>query len=93
MVDLQFKEEIPEVDKDPSSHSFGSALGEIRRSVKNLVQSESALARAELKESFSNLRKELIKEGIFSFLLVFSGLSFLAFLIIGLGRVLDDKYW
>ena len=93
MPELQSNEDIIRPAKDRKSLSFGIALGELGRSVKNLAQSEGALARAELKNSMTQLSKDILQEVIFGTLLVLSVLSFLAFLIIGLGRLLDDNFW
>ena len=75
------------------SDSLGIALRGLGRSIKTLVQSEGALARAEMRGAWARFSREVLWEGVFGVLVLLSGLSFLSFLIIGLGRLLGDNFW
>jgi hypothetical protein len=93
MADSPGIEGLAEAPKNASSSSFALALHELRRSVKKLVQSESALARAELKQSLVDLGRDIAQAGILGLLLSLSALSFLAFVILALGRLLNGNFW
>ena len=73
--------------------SSGTLLREIGRSVKDLVHSEVNLVTLELKESGEKATQDLIRAIAFGSLLALSALPFLAFLVIGLGQLLGDRYW
>ena len=72
---------------------YGEILKEIIQSTKGVIASEVALATAELKQVTKDTSKDLTQVAIFGGLLVLSTLPFIAFLVIGLGELLDDRYW
>lgn len=75
------------------STGYGAILRELIQSSKDLVQSEIQLATAELKHVASATSQDLIQVAIFGTLVVLSVLPFIAFLVIGLGELLDQRYW
>jgi hypothetical protein len=79
--------------KDREGHTPSEIIREIGSSAKDLVQSEIDLARQEIKVTGSRLAKHSAQGAIFGALLSLSVLPFLAFLVIGLGRILNDQYW
>lgn len=79
--------------KDREGHSVGEVLAELGSSAKDLVKSELELARAEIKQSASEVGRHSAQAAIFGSLLMLSVFPFLAFCVIGLGRVLDGRYW
>jgi hypothetical protein len=60
--------------------------------LKDLVQNEAQLMKAEIKESSKDLGKDVTQAAIFGALLALSALPFLAFLVIGLGDLINN-YW
>jgi len=93
MANPQPKDEGGFLPKDKEGHSVGEVLGEIGTSAKNFIQSEINLARTEIKETASQLERRLTKAAAFGALMVASVLPFMAFLVIGLGRVFNNNYW
>jgi hypothetical protein len=79
--------------KDHEGHSVGTVLGELGQSAKDLIQSEVALARAEIKDSASKLGRHSAQAALFGAFFSLSSLPFLSFLVIGLGSLLGDNYW
>ncbi len=73
--------------------SSGAILREVGRSVKDLLHSEVNLVTLELKESGEKATRDLIRAITFGSLLALSTIPFLAFLVIGLGQLLNDRYW
>lgn len=74
-------------------YSIGQVLREVGASAKDLLHSEADLARAELKEATSRLGKHSAQAAVFGAMVAISVLPFLAFLVIGLGNILDGRYW
>ncbi|MEO5971680.1 MAG: phage holin family protein [Bdellovibrionia bacterium] len=79
--------------KDHEGHSVGAVLGELGQSAKDLIQSEVALARTEIKVSASKLGRHSAQAALFGACLSLSAFPFLAFLVIGLGSLLENNYW
>jgi uncharacterized membrane protein YqjE len=79
--------------KDSEGHSVGEVLREIGTSAKDLVQSEIELARAEIKDSATFVGRHSAQAALFGALLAISVFPFLAFCVIGLGHLLNDRYW
>lgn len=75
------------------NQSLGAVLRDIGVSAKDLIQSEINLFKTELKDSAQKVGKHSAQVAIFGALLVLSVLPFMAFLVIGLGKMLDDRYW
>ena len=72
---------------------MGEILSQIGKSLKDLVQKEMELAKLELKDSAVKVFRHSSRTAIFGLLLLISALPFLAFLIIGIGELLNDNYW
>jgi uncharacterized membrane protein YqjE len=68
-------------------------IRDVSTSVMNLVQSEVNLLKAEIKESTQNVGRHSAQAAIFGALAMISVLPFLAFLVIGLGRLFGGNYW
>lgn len=73
--------------------TVAAVLREIGISIKNVVQSEIKLAKAELADSTLGLSAHLRQMALFGAVLLLSVPPFMAFLVIGLGRLLGDNYW
>src|SRR5262245_38764927 len=76
-----------------TTSSYGSLLREVADSAKDLVHSEVGLIKAELKESIRRAAAHSAQATIFGALLALSLIPFMAFLVIGLGDLLDGRYW
>jgi hypothetical protein len=76
-----------------SEPSFGSALHEVNDTLKRLVRSELDLLKSELAETGMRFSARAVRAAIFAALLALSIFPFLAFLVIGLGQLLGDRYW
>jgi uncharacterized membrane protein YqjE len=72
--------------------SIGELFGQLSSDASRLIQSEVALAKAELRETTSMLVKDAAKVGVAAALGLLGALAATAFLIIGLGDLLDN-YW
>lgn len=68
-------------------------LGEVGKSLKALFQSEVDLARAEIKDVAGGLGRQSFRVVVLGVLMLVGVLPFLAFLVIGLGQLLDGRYW
>jgi hypothetical protein len=82
--------------KDANTHStpgYADALKELINSSKDLVQSEIALATAEIKHVAQATSRDLVKVAVFGTIAAVSLLPFIAFLVIGLGELLQRRYW
>ncbi|MFL5813926.1 MAG: phage holin family protein [Bdellovibrionia bacterium] len=79
--------------RDSEGHSVGEVVKEIGTSAMDLVKSEIDLARAEFKESATYIGRHSAQAAMFGALLAISVFPFLAFCVIGLGNVLDGRYW
>lgn len=79
--------------KDREGHTVGEVVAEVGTSAKDLVKSELDLARAEIKQSAAEVGRHSAQAAIFGTLLMLSAFPFLAFLVIGLGRILNGRYW
>ena len=73
--------------------SYGSVLNEVITSVKDVMRSEVNLFATEFKQLQPNLTKHIAQATMFGWLLAVSVLPMLAFLVIGLGELLDGRYW
>lgn len=87
---MQNKNVRPIVKEEPS---IGSSLREVGNSVKDLLQSEVNLAKTEMREASQSFGRHSAQAAIFGGLLAVSVLPFLAFLVVGLGRVMNGNYW
>ena len=73
--------------------TYAELLREVASSSKDLVQSEITLITAEFKETIQRAQTHLAQSMIFCCILALSVLPFIAFLVIGLGELLDGRYW
>lgn len=80
-------------DVPEETPSYGSVLKELGQSAKDLVQSEIRLMTAEFRVATQKVTRHAAQAAIFGGLLVVSIFPFLAFLVIGLGDLLDGRYW
>lgn len=72
---------------------MSGAFAEAMQAFKDMMQSERELMRAEFKHNTSEVTKYTKQIGIYGGLAFLSVLPFVAFLVIGLGRLLEDNYW
>jgi hypothetical protein len=82
-----------ERERGTHDQSYGEVLKEISTSVKDLLESEVSLVKAEIRDSSRSLGKHSGQAAIFGALAGMSVLPFLAFLIIGIGKLMGDQYW
>jgi uncharacterized membrane protein YqjE len=68
-------------------------FSEIAGSLRGMAQSEIRLAKAEFLDHSRQMTNNAIKIGVFSGLAIVATLPFLAFCVIGLGRLIGDNYW
>lgn len=73
--------------------TYGAILKEVVQSAKDLVASEIRLMTTEIKFVAQRLSKHSALTAIFGGLLAISVFPFLAFCVIGLGDLLDGRYW
>lgn len=75
------------------NRSTGSVMSELVHGLQNLVRSEIYLARAELQTTAKETSHNITLAVLFGVLALLGTLPFLAFLVIGLGKLLNDNYW
>jgi hypothetical protein len=73
--------------------TYADVFKEVVESAKNLVQSETRLMRSEIDMHVQKAKAHTTQLVVFAALMILSVLPFLAFLVIGLGEILDDRYW
>jgi uncharacterized membrane protein YqjE len=79
--------------RSPDSVSFATLISEIKAHAKDLIQGDVALLKAEVKDSVQRATKhsgQLMTFGLVVFLSLF---PLTAFFVIGLGELLDGRYW
>ncbi len=74
-------------------NSISSIAHEMSDSIKSVIRSELHLAKAELKETGSQATHYSIRLAIFGVIAALGVLPFLSFLVIGLGKILNQNYW
>ena len=72
--------------------SIGELFGQLSTDASRLIQQEMALAKAELRETASMLARDAAKFGVAAVLGLLGALAATAFLIVGIGDLLDN-YW
>jgi hypothetical protein len=72
--------------------SIGELFSQLSSDASRLIQQEMALAKAEVRETTSMLARDTAKFGAAAVLGLLGGMAATAFLIVGLGAVLDN-YW
>lgn len=82
-----------DLNTSPESPSYGHILKDISESTKELVQGELNLIKAEVRTVLPRVAKHSTQVVLFGMLCALSVLPFLAFLVIGLGGILNDNYW
>ncbi len=84
-----------ETDKNDQNRkpSYGEALSKLSGSAMDLIKSEVALMRAEVKQVGKKLSRDATMAAIFGGVTIVSVFPFLAFAVIGLGLLLDGRYW
>src|SRR5436190_903187 len=75
------------------NHSTFQLFREIGDALTDLVRNELYLVKTEVKETGLRLKSHLIQAAIFSLLALVSIPPFIAFLVIGLGDLLNGRYW
>jgi hypothetical protein len=85
--------EPEQVKKNDSELPLSAVLSDLSDSAKDLIRSEVELIKIELKDSMTKISGHLKQVAIFGGLCILSIIPFMAFLIIALGRVLDENYW
>jgi hypothetical protein len=78
---------------DEAEPSLGALFRQLADESRTLVQQEIALAKADLTDSVRNLAKGAVLIGIGTGMLVVGLLVLVAFLVVGLGRILGGEYW
>jgi uncharacterized membrane protein YqjE len=73
--------------------SYAEAISKIGGSAVDLVKSEIALVRAEIKQTTKKLTQYGTLSAIGAGVVMLSALPFTAFLVIGLGHLLNERYW
>ncbi len=73
--------------------SLGSVVSEVVTSLKDVIRSEIHLAKAEIKESGKLMGASATQIAIFGTIAFLGIFPLMAFLVIGLGRIMNDNYW
>ncbi len=79
--------------KPSQNNSYTEVFREIGGGLKDVAKGELDLFVAEVRSVVPDLKRHLVQTAVFGFLLAVSILPFLAFLIIGIGDLLDGRYW
>jgi uncharacterized membrane protein YqjE len=83
-------EPVPSAASEPS---LGELFKRVTTNTSELVRQEVALARAEMRENLATMAQDGARAGIGLGLALVGVLALTAFLIAGLGNLLDDRYW
>ncbi len=75
------------------NQSLISVVKEIATSAKDVFQSEIILVKEELKSAAKEAAKDSAQMMMALGLVILSALPFVAFLVLGLGEILDGQYW
>ena len=73
--------------------SVGGVFREVAMSLRNIVRSEIHLAKAEVRHALVDVKGQSSRLAIFSVIAALGILPLMSFLVIGLGRLLNDNYW
>lgn len=76
-----------------SEPSIGELFKRVTSDMSELVSQEVALAKAEMRQALATLAQDGARAGIGLGLALVGVLALTAFLIAGLGSLLDDRYW
>jgi len=77
--------------KEP--RTTASVVNELVHGLQNLLRGEIQLARAEVQNSVQSIRRNMTTIILFTSIAMVGVLPFMAFLVIGLGKLLNDRYW
>lgn len=80
-------------NSDPKSQSLSLILRDIGASAKEVIQSEFNLFKIELTASIKKIATHSMALAAWGLILILSTIPFMAFLVIGLGKLLNDNYW
>jgi uncharacterized membrane protein YqjE len=72
---------------------FGPLFREVAGSARGVIRAELRLAHAEFRASKRDIGRDIALMAAGGTLLIVGFLPLLAFLVIGLGRVFDDRFW
>lgn len=78
---------------EPDRKTYGHMMKEIGLSTRDLVRSELDLVFAESKLVLSEVKENAMRGIFFGFVAGLSAFPLIAFLVIGLGILLNDRYW
>jgi len=81
---------MPATGAEPS---IGELFKRVTTDTSELVRQEVALAKVEMRQAFATLARDGTTVGIGLGLALVGVLALTAFLIAGLGRLLNDRYW
>ena len=70
-----------------------NGLSDINRAIQRLVRAEFRLLQAEIKDASGRVGGDIRSAVMFTAIAMLGILPFLAFVVIGLGRILNDNYW
>lgn len=88
---MRHADEFEEIKTNETSYAY--AIREVLASSKDLLRAEITLAKEEAKTVAGRVARHSAQAALFGALLVMSFLPFLAFLVIGLGDLLGNRYW
>ncbi len=74
-------------------HRVTSGVSDINRAIQRLLRAEFRLIQAELRDASGRVSADLRNAVLFSAVAMLGIMPFLAFLVIGLGGILNDNYW
>lgn len=72
---------------------YRAAVKGVAKSAADLIHKEFLLVREELRESLKSAQKHMVEAVTYGVLLYLSILPFMAFAIIGLGDIMEGRYW
>lgn len=84
---------MPSPSPSEEIRQLGSAVREVTSSMTDVVRSEVQLAKAELKETAGHFASRGMQIGVFGAIAALGVLPFLAFMVIGLGELLNSNFW
>jgi uncharacterized membrane protein YqjE len=83
---------VPSEPSGPSA-SLGDLFKQLTTDTGDLIRQEARLARTEIWEAGTTLVRDAAKVGIAVALALAGALAVAAFLVVGLGALLDGRYW
>lgn len=75
------------------SRPIGAVLQELLNGLQNLFRSETRLFKVEIQDTLRQMTRQLAIIAVCGMIAIAGTLPILAFLVIGLGKVLGDNYW